>query len=81
VEYFSVTGFTGIDKDIRRENPNEERINIPADPKHYWGYRMHLPLENLLRKVSFNSKLKTFIFEAERLATSFLLFICQSVIK
>ena len=32
---------------LRRENPAEERINVPANPRHYWRYRMHLTLEQL----------------------------------
>lgn len=39
---------------IRRENPLEEQINEPAHPRHYWRYRMHLTLEELLSNTSFN---------------------------
>ena len=34
----------------------EEQINIPANPKHYWRYRMHLTLENLLQEKNFNQE-------------------------
>ena len=47
----------GIDEKIRRVNPNDERMNIPADPKHYWRYRMHLTLESLLTQKAFNEEL------------------------
>ena len=46
----------GIDESIRRPDPNEERINIPANPKHYWRYRMHLSLEQLLKEEQFNQE-------------------------
>ncbi|MBR4994720.1 MAG: 4-alpha-glucanotransferase [Alistipes sp.] len=36
------------DEDIRAEDVDAERINIPADPNHYWRYRMHITLEELL---------------------------------
>jgi 4-alpha-glucanotransferase len=46
---------------LRRENPNDERINIPADPKHYWRYRMHMSLEDLMNETAFNEELKSYI--------------------
>lgn len=39
-----------ISDKVRRENPSEERINIPADPNHNWNYRMHLTLEELIKE-------------------------------
>jgi 4-alpha-glucanotransferase len=63
---FQLQDLFGIDGDIRRENPNEERINIPADPKHYWRYRMHLTLEDLIQQDNFNGRLKALIKQAGR---------------
>ncbi|MDE6484291.1 MAG: 4-alpha-glucanotransferase [Duncaniella sp.] len=42
---------------IRRHDPREELINIPANPRHYWRYRMHLTLENLNSLKDFNTGL------------------------
>jgi 4-alpha-glucanotransferase len=42
---------------LRREDPFEERINVPANPKHYWRYRMHLSVEALLDAEEFNTLL------------------------
>jgi 4-alpha-glucanotransferase len=39
-----------MDGSLRRENPDEERINIPAIPRYHWKYRMHPTLEELLEK-------------------------------
>ena len=36
-----------IDESLRLENPDVERINVPANPNHYWRYRMHLTVEEL----------------------------------
>jgi 4-alpha-glucanotransferase len=58
---FQLQDLLGIDADIRKENPNEERINIPADAKHYWSYRMHLTLENLLQQSDYNDELNKLI--------------------
>ncbi len=43
-----------VSEELRRKNAAEERINIPADPHHYWCYRMHISLDNLLKETEFN---------------------------
>lgn len=63
---FQLQDLLGMDGEIRRANPGEERINIPADPKHYWCYRMHITLEDLLNQTSFNSLLRKSVLQAER---------------
>jgi len=42
-------------ENLRYQNPHDERINIPANPKHYWRYRMHLTLEQLLNNEPFKA--------------------------
>jgi 4-alpha-glucanotransferase len=44
----------GIDGKLRHPVASEERINIPAIPRHYWRYRMHLTVEALLKQDDFN---------------------------
>ena len=63
---FQLQDILGIDKTIRRENPHEERINVPAIPQYYWRYRMHLSLEQLLGTDYFNSALSGFIKDSGR---------------
>jgi 4-alpha-glucanotransferase len=63
---FQLQDLMSINAEIRRQNPADERINIPADPKHYWRYRMHLPLEDLLNRSDFNSDLKAMVQKANR---------------
>ena len=58
---FQLQDILGMNKKLRRPNPHEERINIPAIPKHYWRYRMHLFLEDLLKADEFNIELKGYI--------------------
>jgi len=58
---FQLQDLMGIDAKIRRLNPNDERINIPANPKHYWRYRMHLTLEDLLGLTEFNQQVQTLV--------------------
>jgi 4-alpha-glucanotransferase len=56
----------GIDEQLRLPNAAAERINVPANPRHYWRYRMHLTLEQLLQQDAFNRRLRTLIDEAAR---------------
>ena len=44
-----------IDETLRLADPAAERINIPADANHYWRYRMHIGLEELLSANNFNA--------------------------
>lgn len=48
---------------LRLADANAERINIPANPKHYWRYRMHLTLEELLAADDFNYSVSGLIKE------------------
>ena len=50
-----------MDADIRYPDANAERINVPANPRHYWRYRMHFTLEELMKKKAFNKKLTEMI--------------------
>ena len=50
-----------IDEKLRFADANAERINIPADPNHYWRWRMHLPLEQLLTEEKFNTHVKELV--------------------
>jgi 4-alpha-glucanotransferase len=63
---FQLQDLLGMNEKIRRENPNEERINIPAHPQHYWRYRMHLTLEDLLKQNDFNEELKGYVVHSGR---------------
>ncbi|MCB0543365.1 MAG: 4-alpha-glucanotransferase, partial [Saprospiraceae bacterium] len=55
---FQIQELLGIDEKLRRENPQEERINIPANPRHYWRYRLHIALEDLLLEGHFTGEVK-----------------------
>jgi len=50
-----------MDGALRRSNPNDERINVPANPRHYWRYRMHLTVEQLQAAEEFNSAVSNII--------------------
>ena len=63
---FQLQDLLGMDAHLRRQNPQDERINVPANPTHYWQYRMHMTLENLLEQDSFNKELHTCIVASGR---------------
>ena len=53
--------WTSIDENLHAKDPEEERINIPANPKHYWRYRMQMTVEDLMQQTAFNEKIKEMI--------------------
>ena len=55
-----------MDDTIKRSDIESERINVPAESRHYWRYRMHIPLEQLLTADAFNQKIVKLIDEAGR---------------
>ena len=63
---FQVQDLLGTNGEYRRESPQDERINIPADPNHYWRYRMHISLEKLLTFSQFNEGLRAELYSAGR---------------
>ncbi|MDR2120195.1 MAG: 4-alpha-glucanotransferase [Tannerella sp.] len=52
---------------LKYPRAEDERINIPADPNHYWRYRMHLTLEKLIESDEFNRKIRNMLAEYGRL--------------
>ena len=62
----SLQDWLSIDEQLRYADPKAERINIPANPRHYWRYRMHLSLEQLMNADKFNARLKSMIENSGR---------------
>ena len=55
-----------IDEEVRNPDPDAERINIPSNPRHYWRYRMHLTIEQLLRCNRLNNRIHEMIRQSGR---------------
>ena len=55
-----------MDGALRRVNPQDERINVPANSRHYWRYRMHLTVEQLQAATEFNETLSGMIAASGR---------------
>jgi 4-alpha-glucanotransferase len=62
----SLQDWLSIDEKLRNPKPEDERINVPANPKHYWRYRMHLPISCLLGADVLNERLRTLIVSSGR---------------
>ena len=62
----SLQDWLSIDEGMRLPDANAERINIPANPRHYWRYRMHMTIEQLMKSTDFNNKVKIFITQSGR---------------
>ncbi len=63
---FLIQDLMSVDGDIRRENPADERINVPANPNHHWDYRMHITLEALLEHKILSEDLNMLIKKSGR---------------
>jgi 4-alpha-glucanotransferase len=63
---FPIQDLLAMDEKLRAEDTHSERINNPANPRHYWKYRMHLSMEELLKAKDFNSLLSQLVKESHR---------------
>jgi 4-alpha-glucanotransferase len=63
---FQIQDILGSSETLRRENPEDERINKPDNPKHYWCYRMHIGMEDLLKATDFNEELRHYVAASGR---------------
>ena len=64
---FPIQEFLATDHELATPNMDEERINNPAVFPHYWRYRMHLNLEELLNHENFNQKIAHWIADSNRI--------------
>jgi 4-alpha-glucanotransferase len=55
-----------MDERVRKADVDSERINIPAIANHYWRYRMHLSVEQLLEEKELNAQIKGMIAASGR---------------
>ncbi len=62
----SLQDWLSIDERLRLPDQNAERINIPANPRHYWRYRMHLSIEQLMQADDFNNNIIELIVNSGR---------------
>ncbi|PHN08126.1 4-alpha-glucanotransferase [Flavilitoribacter nigricans] len=63
---FPIADLLGIDAELRHPEPMAERINIPANPQHYWRYRLHVSLEDLIAADTYNHHLRDLLVGTNR---------------
>ncbi len=63
---FPLQDLLAIDSHLRRANPHDEQINVPGNPSHFWKYRLHLPLEELVDAAGFNEPLRALVAASGR---------------
>ena len=64
---FAWQDWMAMDERLRLDNPDAERINVPANRNHVWNYRMHLGIEQLMQERAFNDEVRRMITETERI--------------
>ena len=62
----TIQDWLSIDEKLRLKDENAERINIPANPHHYWRYRMHLNIEDLIDNNDFVANISELITQSGR---------------
>ena len=62
----SIQDWLAINEHLRLPDANAERINIPANPKHYWRYRMHLSIEDLAANKEFMDSVTELVAQSGR---------------
>ena len=63
---FPIQDYIGISENLRHDDVNAERINIPSKIPHFWNYRMHIYLEDLIKEDDFNDELLSMVIQSGR---------------
>jgi 4-alpha-glucanotransferase len=63
---FPIQDLVGMDTTLRRADADAEQINVPANPQHYWRFRFHLSMEQLLLQNKLNEKIKAMVDRTAR---------------
>ncbi len=62
----SFQDWLSINENVRCADPDSERINVPSNPRHYWRYRMHLTIEELMNSDFLNRRILNMIQKSGR---------------
>jgi 4-alpha-glucanotransferase len=63
---FPLQDLLAMNRQLRRDNPLDEQINVPANPQHFWKYRLHLNLEELVEQAGFNHEMQQLVSSSGR---------------
>lgn len=62
----SLQDWLAIDEELRLPDADAERINIPANPRHYWRWRMHIDIEDLMQNTGYMEQVRTLVRQSGR---------------
>jgi 4-alpha-glucanotransferase len=63
---FPVQEILGMSEILRRPDPRQERINVPAVAHHCWDFRLHRSIEELIRQPVFNEDVLEMVIGSSR---------------
>lgn len=63
----TIQDWMSIDEGLRLADADAERINVPSNPHHYWCYRMHVNIEDLIEGHDFNQNITDLVKESGRM--------------
>jgi len=64
---FPIQDLFGLSAELSTVDPRDQKINEPANPTHYWRYRLHVSAEDLLTvQTNFNELLRNTIHNSGR---------------
>ena len=63
---FPIQDLIAMDGDLRWNETDKERINVPSDVKNKWRYRMIIPMEELINATEFCDSLRNMIHQSGR---------------
>ncbi len=63
---FPIQDLVAMDENLRNENSVAEQINEPSNPKHYWRFRFHQNMEDMIKARDFNNMLKELVIRSGR---------------
>ncbi len=63
---FPIQDLVGMHPTLRRANATDEQINEPSNPQHYWRFRFHLTMEQLIREDNLNEMISSLVIGAGR---------------
>jgi 4-alpha-glucanotransferase len=64
---FLLQDLTGISGSMKRQTPDEERINVPSNPNHKWRYRLPYLLNELSEDYEFTARLRELVIGSDRM--------------
>ena len=62
----SLQDWLAVSEELRLPDAGAERINIPANPHHYWRYRMHINIDDMMQNHRFCDDIREMIKQAGR---------------